>query len=195
MAAPWRLDAHHVPLATIRRTARHFKGIDAVQLTGGEPLLHPQFGRIAAGARQWYGCRQLGLQTNGTLLDRWPDALGLFDLLLISDYGLNGGDIAGLRDRLTGTKTQILSGTPYQVPRDQPGGRMCERGRSGIITCYEDRLWPCCEGPGLNDAPSIPITANWQDEIGTVPMPCERCFLAGDNERQGLHQSSKPDRS
>ena len=60
----------HVPAPTVRRIVSEFAALggEAICLTGGEPLLHPQWRELLASCREQPSFRSLSLQTNGTLI-------------------------------------------------------------------------------------------------------------------------------
>ena len=59
-----RVLQHH-SWSYFQRAAKHFYGIDRVNLTGGEPTAHPQFEEYVPGFKALFGCRLLTLSTNG----------------------------------------------------------------------------------------------------------------------------------
>lgn len=59
-------------------------GTDALFLTGGEPLTHPQIGELADSAKSELRFRELTLITNGLLIDSHTDLLPSLDRLIIS---------------------------------------------------------------------------------------------------------------
>lgn len=67
------------------------KGLQSIGLTGGEPLLHPQFENIVNLCRN--KAKKLELNTNGLLLYKVsPDTINQFDNISISLYGLNNDE-------------------------------------------------------------------------------------------------------
>ena len=95
----------HVPAPTVRRIVSEFAALggEAICLTGGEPLLHPQWRELLASCREQPSFRSLSLQTNGTLIgDAQVRALQSlrFDGLAIR-VSLDGGSPA-THDRVRG---------------------------------------------------------------------------------------------
>lgn len=62
--------ARQVPAATVRRLVREFVSLggEELVLTGGEPLLHPDWLGILTTCRRHRSLRSVGVQTNGALL-------------------------------------------------------------------------------------------------------------------------------
>jgi radical SAM protein with 4Fe4S-binding SPASM domain len=65
-----RVEPGHVPAAAILRIAAEFAALggEELWLTGGEPLLHPQWSDILASCCRGSSLRTVGVQTNGALL-------------------------------------------------------------------------------------------------------------------------------
>ncbi|BDG05575.1 radical SAM protein [Anaeromyxobacter oryzae] len=65
-----RADPHHVPADAIRRIVGEFAALggEELWLTGGEPLLHPQWLDILSACCRGPSLRTVGVQTNGALL-------------------------------------------------------------------------------------------------------------------------------
>jgi uncharacterized radical SAM superfamily Fe-S cluster-containing enzyme len=67
-----------MPLATFQRyllaLIKQKQGLDSVQLTGGEAMLHPEFWELVAFLHGQAGVKKIYLPTNGILLSRWDVA-------------------------------------------------------------------------------------------------------------------------
>jgi len=57
--------AEHYPWEYFAALAPYIYGIDRVDITGGEPTSHPQFGEFVPKFRELFGCKRLTLETNG----------------------------------------------------------------------------------------------------------------------------------
>lgn len=77
--------AAHPPYEKARRILQVIRsGVDALWLTGGEPLLAPHLADLMEFARRELRFRRLTLISNGTLLPSRPEILPLLDRLVIS---------------------------------------------------------------------------------------------------------------
>ncbi len=74
-----------VSLENARRILRVIRtGTDALILTGGEPLLHPQIDGIISVAKHELKFREVSIITNATLLDRHEKSLPALDRIIVS---------------------------------------------------------------------------------------------------------------
>lgn len=55
-------------------------GIKKVRITGGEPLMNPDFLKIISGIQKVVGIEEVGITTNGLLLDKYLDDLELYGI-------------------------------------------------------------------------------------------------------------------
>lgn len=165
------------------RAAPYFHGIERLNLTGGEPTLHPQFPALAGAMRALFQCQKLTIESNGYGFRRFQDAFSHFDKVYPSHYTAasypgcpdNTDDIEFLR-RLYPDK--VHANETVFTPKSTRGTRMCFRGRSETVAYANGRLYPCCVGPGLPVPHGIPLTPNWRVEILSASMPCSACWFA-----------------
>jgi MoaA/NifB/PqqE/SkfB family radical SAM enzyme len=79
------INENPVPIEEAKHILRVIRsGTDALFLTGGEPLTHPQIGELVAYAKSGLRFRELTLISNGLLIDSHIDLLPLLDRLIIS---------------------------------------------------------------------------------------------------------------
>ncbi len=67
-------------------SAKYFKGIRRINLTGGEPSIHPDFENWAPKLKELFGCDVLSVWTNGTMFYKKTEAFKYFDEIHITNY-------------------------------------------------------------------------------------------------------------
>lgn len=171
----------------LEAAAEHIRGIERVQLTGGEPSMHPQFRMWVPEMRKLFDCKKLTVETNGFLFKRHPSLFSLFDEVLFTHYAPpefaedNIGDFNFLQPflRALGAKT-ILHCIPIShVSRERRGAGTCARGSSETVAIYKGRVFPCCMGWGIPGATSCELSAVWREDVTALKLPCRECFFAG----------------
>jgi hypothetical protein len=187
-AIPWSKAEHH-PWEYFAKAAEFLQGVSRIHLTGGEPTMHPQFFDFATGFRDLFGCESLTVETNGWGLSRFPELFGWFDVVYISEYGLdhypgcpdNRGAIQEFEEFWSGKPDapDIYHQPILHVDRSRRGHTVCLRGHTGTVSFWGGLLYPCCVAPGVDMARGIPLTRNWRKEIAGVKLPCGDCWFAG----------------
>lgn len=173
----------------IKAAARILHGINRIHLSGGEPMLHPQFDLISANAREWFGVNVLSLETNAILAHQKMESLAHYDFIQLSHYTAasfvrgdyvydNTESINRVREHFAGRKPDVIVGEITHVERTRRGTTMCEIGHSESASFCDGILYPCVVSPGLFPKIGIPLTADWQSEIKEVLPPCHNCFFA-----------------
>jgi hypothetical protein len=166
--------------------AEAFHGIDRVQLTGGEPTLHPSFTEWAPRIRQMFGCRQLTVESNGWGFTRFPDAFLHFDRVIATLYRPdlhpyepdNTFSVEFMQEWLAGTSTQMDVVPIAHIPRHPRGTRLCARGLSETASVFRGHVFPCCVAWGVPGATGARISANWREDLERLPLPCAQCLFA-----------------
>ena len=83
-----------------------FKGIHNINITGGEPSIHPEFERWSPKLKSLFQCQVLSIWTNATMARKKKEAFRNYDVIHISHYTAdayegcpdNTDDIAFIRD-------------------------------------------------------------------------------------------------
>lgn len=161
------------------------RGVHTVRLTGGCPALHPQFEKIVPLLKPMFECKRLEVETNG-YIDKIPhEILKAFDLIEVTRYTAptfipNTAEIKSIsEDPILAGKVHI--GDPVvHFPRTRRApGKTCERGNLTMVSLYKGRVYACAMGWGIDDPVSVPVSKNWLEELKKLPLPCNRCFMAG----------------
>ena len=108
-------------------------GVDALMLSGGEPLTHPEIDRILPGIKKELKFRELTLITNGSLIDRHAEALTMVDRVVVSLDSLDPSVIT----RLSG-----ISAANAQAVLDNIRGLATSRRPSGQALILNTVLTP-----------------------------------------------------
>ena len=160
-------------------SARWLYGIPEVNVTGGEPTMHPDFGGFSIMFRRLFGCRHLRLQTNGYGV---TGHLGIiqrnYDEVAFTDYH-DAPDAAELARDLHWSVFDAGENAGAHLPLAAVGGgQPCYRAfeRSGRIAYADGRIFGCCVAPGIPDAMSVSPSPEWRDLV--LPPPCERCCFS-----------------
>jgi hypothetical protein len=178
----------------LKEVAKCFKGIARIQLTGGEPTLHPQIQELAPKLKELFNCRYLTIETNGFKFRQMPELFKHFDAVHATHYAPpefeedNGDDIRFLQEYLRTSNTTVHINRICHLPRARRAQFPCFRGFSGAISCFQGEIYPCCMGWGIESAQSVQITENWRRDLLRVPLPCPTCFFAEEGILQRIPQ-------
>jgi organic radical activating enzyme len=183
-------------LAQIEKYSTYFKGIHfrSVRITGGEPMLHPEFAEISSSLKRLFDSSHYILITNGILLHDFKSSLQYYDRVNVSHH-------VGINDDVI--PTLPLATNIYVTRREKDFGVTdiaCfpNKGKEGeaIQSCQAlhirkisgDRLFPCCLANGIctirkidREEFSIPLTENWKEDIEKLNIRaiCTQCFYDG----------------
>jgi uncharacterized radical SAM superfamily Fe-S cluster-containing enzyme len=178
----------HVPLEDIKRAAMLINPVFQVQLTGGEPTLHPELDAISASFKEWVGCEEFNIITNGSTKDWVPfvDIFNRFREVRITQYDSNTYDgcpynnlenIKSLCALLPKERVNIVRS--IHIPRSRRGsGAICNKGTNNTAIYAGGLMWPCCAASGVDGGIGIPVTKNWKNELVNVPKPCANCWFS-----------------
>lgn len=184
----------HMAMEELTEVGRLIGPIQHLEITGGEPSLHPQFEEITARLGELFQCDDIMLVTNGWLFGRDPSKLPLlmkYQRVWVSHYteafaNRHGGtpntaDAKAVRDYLIENqhpfiKYQNVSGHKIHTP--PYGGAPCDHYYHGMIGYYDGRLYGCCAAGGLPEGQrgaSILLTEGWRARVTELETPCEYC--------------------
>ncbi|NVN91169.1 MAG: hypothetical protein HXX11_11275 [Desulfuromonadales bacterium] len=159
-----------------------------INLTGGEPSVHPQFAEWAPKLKQVFAPNLVSIETNGFGFKLFPEAFMHFDMIAptIYDESFPGGQ--SNRDDIEFMITYrdqhkallpIHCSKPTHLPRTiRTNGSYCFRAASGAISFFNNRLFPCCTGHGIEEASSVNLSPFWREDIMKCPLACRNCMFA-----------------
>jgi hypothetical protein len=172
----------HVSVEWIKKISKHFQGLRALQISGGEPTLHPQFKYITENIRDWFNPEILMLMTNGSKIVEYADILGYYDQIRITHY--NKDTYPKCKDNIRTYKKfiEVFEGPSYVnfqpvIHKTEGGtaGLPCLLGANDTAMIQWNKIFPCCVAPGQNPDLGIEITENWREELKKIPLPCKGC--------------------
>lgn len=170
----------HYEVDYIKHAARYLNDLEQITITGGEPTLNPQFRDIVPNLKNWFGCQNLALETNGAKIIENEDLLSYFDDVLISHYPDNSDAVTFLAQK---NKDSRPDGPTIHVTKARRARNPAPCRRANFVQYVYGRLYPCTYTPDGCEDIGIPLTKNWREEIQNVQLPCANCCFA--NEQPG----------
>lgn len=182
-------------LEELERISRFFKPFefDVIKLSGGEPTLHVQFREICDRLKELFPAREYQLATNGCLLEKHLDKLGLFYTIELSHYpGKNDATFSRL-SKLKVPNSYLSTKNDYTGMDDV--NKESNLNKTGIFkSCkwtyikkiVQSRIYPCCIIFGQSvrqgidrDRVSVPIDEHWRDNLLKIDLEpyCRHCFV------------------
>lgn len=156
-------------------------GIERVNLTGGEPTLHPRFADYVPRFKELFGCQRLTLSTDGYRVARYAEIIEKYiDEVHFSDYGTRPQAL-GTLERGSVLYSIFPAGQSASnfVSREQRGsGKPCQRGFSETIAYADGLFYSCCVGPGLPLATGLEPCMDWREKIQDIDLGCKECFFS-----------------
>lgn len=187
---------HLDELVWVGKTIGHMKKIE---ITGGEPSIHPRFAEISENIHRWLDADEIMLLTNGCLFDD-DKALPLlthYDRVYVSHYT---DAFAARYGALPNTELvekirKFLAGHPktafweQRMDRHDPmvpppyKGKCpphCRYDTGDMISYNRGQLYGCCVAWQLPyRGKGILLTADWREHLEEIELPCEQCFFTG----------------
>jgi len=175
---------NHVSWAYMVYSAQFFKGYN-INITGGEPTVHPCFCEFVPNLRELFKCKILGIETNGYGFTRFPEVFRYFDYIHFSHYLFdedNYGQLEYLLKKCPDLEKHIIVHVMKKfISRNRiGGGKMCDIGTSKTIAYTDGVIYPCCIGDGFDGAVGVTLSKNWEKELLKIKIPCHKCFLSWD---------------
>ena len=170
-----RAAVHH-PWEYFERAAKFIRGVERVDLFGGEPTCHPRFGDFVPHFRDLFDCKLLTMTTNGFKVREYVGFLHEFDFIQATPYDDKNAPAMALLKK-SHHDVRFFPGTFLR--RDTPGGGLpCHRAFSETVSYADGKFWPCCPGSGIPGATGMEPSRDWREKIQTWPMPCQTCFMS-----------------
>lgn len=170
----------------IVNSAKYFYGIERINLTGGEPSIHPNFSEWIPKIKELFGCKTLDIWTNGTMFKKKAETWKHFDNIHITNYTEksypgspnNSKEIEFIREFLKDTNVNVYATEVEHIPMEHRGTKPCFRAFSDTVEFVNGKIYPCCAASGLEIKRNISLSENWRKEILQVIPPCEVCLFA-----------------
>lgn len=192
----WDRTRPHVSVDELRWVGKTLGPIGTVEMTGGEPSLHPDFVEISEHIHEWFACRDILLLTNGYLFKdeaQLPLLLN-YDRVYISWYtnefavkyrvAANTDVVNRVEDYCKRNgKSVWVQRMDAHVPIGHPPYRgTCMYGydKGDSVGYGKGKIYGCCTAYWLADrGKGIWLTPDWRGHLGEIELPCDKCFLSG----------------
>lgn len=165
------MNGKNISFLELLNIATYFKGIDTITITGGEASLHPQLKKWIPKIKEYFGCKNLDLETNGNLFETMPEMAKYFDTIFVSDYGN--------LPKIEAKNAVIYDLKGKHIDKDTRKSGGCFRGTYKKVLYCDGLLYRCSSGYGAPNSKGIKLTDNWKEEIQQVPLNCENCLFSG----------------
>ena len=177
----------HVTWDYLVSAAPYLGGLHKINITGGEPLLHPHFDAWAPVLKGLFHCELLYIETNAFLAPKHTKALSCFDKIFASRY--TAATYAEGQTPYACDNTAVIAWLERQLPERLVVNDMqhkprslnrqpCPRAFAPQVAYWFGRVYPCCIGPGAEGSPSVELSPTWKADVATLQPACEGCFFA-----------------
>jgi len=193
---PARVDGEsHVSVDELKRVGKLIGPIKTIEVTGGEPAVHPDFEEISKHIHDWFDCKDILLLTNGEAFrDESKLPLLLYwDRIYVSwytnDFALkyrvsaNTDVVNKVEDycKKHGKKCWVQRMDAHDNLVDSvPGANGCKYGydRNDMVAYYDGKIYGCCTSWMLkNRGVGIQLEDGWRGKLSDMVPPCDKCFL------------------
>ena len=186
----------HMSYDEIVWVGKNIGKIGRVEITGGEPTVHPDFQKITVSLRDIFQSDDIMLVTNGYIFeddDKLPLLLK-YNRIYLTDYTQKFADKYGtpsntevcdkICDYLEGHKEVRVwrqrMDEHLELKDDVPNATTCRNGhdRGDMIGYHRGQLYGCCIAWGLDyPGKGIVLAKDWRDRLCEMELPCNKCFL------------------
>jgi len=165
------------------RWAPLFRGVEVINVYGGEPTCHPFFDRITERLMVEFPDSRVILSTNG---DRWSEHVAVIDRyehIVVSHYGEwtyegcpdNTVEVQGLA-RCFGSRVKVEKMVHRKPDLSKSGP--CSALHTGALEFRAGVLYPCCTGSGTLNPTGIVPGEDWREKILESVPDCAGCPFA-----------------
>ena len=186
----------HIPIEELARIGKLIGPIQKIEITGGEPSIHPEFESISKVIHSLFDCKDIMLLTNGWFFGDPKNLLLLlnYDRIYITHYTdrfartydeksntalVNEvGDY--LRDHPSIHSWVQEMDSHVSLNRSVPDANGCifNYDKGNMISYYDGKLYGCCTAWQLDyKGKGIPLTEDWREHLNEIELPCNKCFL------------------
>lgn len=186
----------HVPVDELKWAGRLIGPVGKVEVTGGEPSLHPEFEAISAGLHEWFDSKDIMLLTNGGIFvkdDNLPLLLH-YDRVYVTWYtnefatryggDANTGVVNKIEDYLKGKGKPVHvqrmdAHNPLTIgPRTEKAKCVYGYDQSDMVAYHRGQIYGCCTCWQLsNRGRGIVLAEDWRERLSDIDLPCSSCFL------------------
>ena len=167
----------HYDWAYFEHAATFLRGLAVLFISGGEPTVHPEFGRILREFDALFEPDVLELITNGYNLPRYADEWHRLDRIIINDFSGDERSHAAVAAVQAWDPARLVVEPGLHTDLKERGsGRPCMRRT--IAAYAAGRLYPCCVAPGIPGAASMAPTRDWRETLERIPLACDRCCFS-----------------
>ena len=175
------VDGKDVDIEWIKNISKYFQGLRLLQVSGGEPTIHPDFQYITENIRQWFNPQMLMLITNGAKILKYVDILGHYDHIRITYYDKNSYPgsadnmdvIKKFKDEFKGSSMIWNKLSKHRVNITKEKKYPCGLGANDLALVINKKLYPCCSAAGIDADGYIEISENWRDKLKNVKLSCD----------------------
>lgn len=181
---PYLNKYEHVDPDWIQEISTKLQGLRLLQISGGEPTIHPQFRYITENVRKWFNPQMLMLITNGKRIIRHADILGHYDHIRISRYTEESYPGSPSNEETIEEFQRVFQGpskiwsklSKHWLGRNrEEKGYPCGLGANDLAIIQWKRIYPCCAAPGQDPMIGIEVTDNWREDLKEIGLPCDNC--------------------
>ena len=186
----------NISIEELREVGGLIGPIQKIEITGGEPSLHPEFEWISEHIHDLFDCKDIMLLTNGWLFQdstKLPLLLN-YDRVYITHYTEKFAELYDeepntelcnkVRDFMIdypekGFWMQTMdSHVPLENSVSEAEGCIFDYDKGNMISYFDGELYGCCTAWQLEDrGKGIPLTKDWREHLEEIELPCNKCFL------------------
>lgn len=195
---PYQDNKKFMSFDDIVHLSQYFKPYEfnMVKISGGEPTIHHDFGRICDNLKRLFPAKSYALATNGILLHKYIEQTRFFSLIDLTHYlGENDAVCQQLRE-------MSFPNLKYHARSESSGlvdvFEEKNLNKNNVFeTCsyyfpprinkvVQDRIYPCCNifglsvlrGVGDPDKISVRVDKDWRENLSKLDIEsyCKRCF-------------------
>jgi organic radical activating enzyme len=188
-------NGRHVSVDELKWIGKMIGKIGKIEVTGGEPSLHPDFEEISEHIHEWFDCDDIMVLTNGylftdesrlPLLLKWDKVYVTWytnDFAIKYRISTNTEVVNRIEDYLKQNGHHIwVQRMDSHIPKDStlPWANKCVFGydENDMIAYHRGQIYGCCTSWQLeNRGRGIVLTDNWRDDLKDIDLPCSQCFL------------------
>ena len=176
----WRLQ-RHATLEEIRHVCGFLSDMIEVQITGGEPTVHPHFSQICDLVIGMLPQAMVCVETNGVNYPLHRETFKKMGRVNVSHYTAaswpgcpdNTAQVEALKADFPLAGVGEITHLPFA---NATGTKPCERQTKAMYSM--GKIYGCCTASGMQGACGIEPSPDWQRLLDETPLPCKGCPFA-----------------